>query len=83
MHLELSRELREVWGSRLLSLNGLLKKHLELDGATVGILRLAFKPGTDDIRDSRALGIVKALKEEGAEIVAYDPLATQRSHYLF
>ena len=54
----------------------LLKKHLpELKGKRIGVLGLAFKPDTDDIRDSRALPIINALIAEGAEVMAYDPLA--------
>lgn len=53
----------------------LLKKHLDLRGATVGILGLAFKPGTDDIRDSRAIKITEVLLAEGVIVKAYDPLA--------
>ena len=39
------------------------------------ILGLAFKPDTDDVRESRAIPIVKALLREGAKIIAYDPKA--------
>jgi UDPglucose 6-dehydrogenase len=53
----------------------LLKKHITLKDATVGILGLAFKPGTDDIRDSRAIKIVEVLLAGGAAVKAYDPLA--------
>ena len=53
----------------------LLKKHITLKGATVGILGVAFKPGTDDIRDSRAIKIAEVLLTEGATVKAYDPLA--------
>ena len=61
----------------------LLKKHITLKGATVGILGLAFKPGTDDIRDSRAIIIVQALLDEGAMVSAYDPLAVDNFRKLF
>ena len=53
----------------------LLKKHITLKGATIGILGVSFKPGTDDIRDSRAIKIAEVLLAEGATVKAYDPLA--------
>ncbi len=54
----------------------LLKKHIpDLKGRRIGILGLAFKPDTDDIRESRAIPIVQKLIEEGAKIIAYDPKA--------
>ncbi len=44
-----------------------LLRHLKtLRGARIGILGLAFKPGTDDIRDSAALDVVRLLSERGA-----------------
>ena len=61
----------------------LLKKHIALKNATVGILGLAFKPETDDIRDSRAIIIVEALLHEGARVKAYDPLAAENFRSLF
>jgi len=44
-----------------------------LDGVTVGVLGLAFKADTDDVRDSPALAIVERLVEEGAVVQAFDP----------
>ncbi len=46
-----------------------------LEGKRIGLLGLAFKAGTDDIRDSPALALAKALREAGAAIVAADPEA--------
>ena len=43
-------------------------------GAKVGVLGIAFKGGTNDIRESQALKIIEALKEEGAIVYAYDPV---------
>ncbi len=45
----------------------------KLQGKRLGILGLTFKPNTDDIRESPAIGIIEALKEKGAIISAYDP----------
>ncbi len=42
-------------------------------GQTIGILGVAFKPNTDDVRDSPALVIVPALQAEGATVRIYDP----------
>ncbi|MDP2719798.1 MAG: UDP-glucose/GDP-mannose dehydrogenase family protein [Dehalococcoidia bacterium] len=61
----------------------LLKKHIPLNGATVGLLGLAFKPGTDDIRDSRAILVAGALLKEGASILAYDPMAANNFKNIF
>jgi len=44
-------------------------------GKTIGLLGLAFKPNTDDIRDAKSLEIIEMLKAEGATIRAYDPAA--------
>jgi UDPglucose 6-dehydrogenase len=44
-------------------------------GKQIGMLGLAFKPGTDDVRDAPSLDIVRILHEDGAKIRAYDPVA--------
>lgn len=66
-----------------LKLVELLKKHIPLRGATVGVLGLAFKPGTDDVRDSRGIKTMEALLQEGAKVKAYDPLAIENFKKLF
>jgi len=54
----------------------LLKKHFPaLEGIRIAILGLAFKPDTDDMRESPAIPIIKALLAERATIQAYDPVA--------
>lgn len=46
-----------------------------LKGRRIALLGLAFKPDTDDVRETRALPIYRALRHEGADVVAYDPRA--------
>lgn len=46
-----------------------------LDGKIIGILGLAFKPNTDDLRNAPALKIIEKLKQDGAKIKVYDPEA--------
>jgi len=50
-----------------------------LRGKRLGVLGLAFKGGTDDIRESPAVLLVQALVQEGCQIAAYDPAASQRA----
>ena len=46
-----------------------------LQGKTVGILGLSFKPNTDDMRDAPSVPIIERLQKEGAEVRAFDPVA--------
>jgi UDPglucose 6-dehydrogenase len=46
-----------------------------LNDKTIGVLGLAFKPNTDDMRESPAVEIIHLLQNEGAHIKAYDPQA--------
>ncbi|MGM0902924.1 MAG: UDP-glucose 6-dehydrogenase TuaD [Bacillota bacterium] len=46
-----------------------------LEGKTISVLGLAFKPNTDDVRSSPALDIIPQLVTMGAEVRAYDPIA--------
>jgi UDPglucose 6-dehydrogenase len=50
-----------------------------LRGKSVGVLGLAFKGGTDDIRESPAIEIVKMLIDEGCFVKAFDPAAIERT----
>jgi UDPglucose 6-dehydrogenase/GDP-mannose 6-dehydrogenase len=49
----------------------------EIQGKRITVLGIAFKPGTDDVRESPALPIIHALVREGARVVAHDPIALQ------
>jgi UDPglucose 6-dehydrogenase/GDP-mannose 6-dehydrogenase len=62
----------------------MLKKHFKtMKDLHIAILGLAFKPGTDDMRESPAIPIVRYLQKQGAEIHAYDPVASHEAEKLF
>jgi UDPglucose 6-dehydrogenase len=54
-----------------------------LRGKRLGVLGLAFKGGTDDIRESPAIQLVQQLMQEGCRVVAYDPAAMDRAREVF
>ncbi len=70
--LEATVEINDRQPARLLEL---LETHVDFDGAQIAVLGLAFKPQTDDIRNSRAIPVIEQLQERGADVVAYDPVA--------
>ena len=46
-----------------------------LRGKRIGVLGLAFKPNTDDVRESPAINFIERILEEGAIVCAHDPVA--------
>jgi len=60
---------------RLLVIQKLQEKLFILKGRTIGLLGLAFKPDTDDLRDAPALQIAERLLKMGARVRVYDPIA--------
>ena len=62
----------------------MLKKHFQsLAGVRISILGLAFKPGTDDMRESPAIPVIQTLLESGAQLCAFDPIAKDEAVKLF
>ncbi len=62
---------------------GKLQRHLgSLLGRRIALLGLAFKPDTDDMREASSLVLAARLQGEGAEVVAYDPVAAGRAREL-
>ena len=61
-----------------------LQKHLKvLRGTTIGVLGLAFKGNTDDLRDSPALTLIEHLHERGAVIKVHDPISVPNTKRLY
>ena len=59
---------------------GKLRAHLgSLLGKRIALLGLAFKPDTDDMREASSLVLAARLQGEGAEVVAFDPVASERA----
>lgn len=54
-----------------------------LRGKTVGILGLAFKPNTDDVREAPSLEMIRTLSDLGAHVKAFDPAAVEACQSLF
>jgi len=58
---------------KLAMANKIIRAMGGVDGKTVGVLGLTFKPKTDDMRDAPSLAIVPALQAAGAKVQAFDP----------
>jgi len=82
--MELLQAVVEVNRRQPMEIINLLKKHFpSLQGVKIGVLGLAFKPGTDDMRESPAIPIITMLVKLGAKVQAYDPVANQEAkHFL-
>jgi len=69
---EINRRQRERVVEKLLGELKILK------GRTIGLLGLAFKPNTDDLREAPAIDIARRLAERGCKVKVHDPVALQR-----
>jgi UDPglucose 6-dehydrogenase len=75
-HPQLLRAVMDINHDQRLSVVRKTRTVLEsLEGKTVAVLGLAFKPNTDDLRESPALDVINSLIHEGADVRAYDPAA--------
>jgi UDPglucose 6-dehydrogenase len=67
---------------RMLVIDKLREVLDELPGRVIGLLGLAFKANTDDMREAPSLDIAKVLIAAGASVRAYDPAASERARLL-
>jgi UDPglucose 6-dehydrogenase len=79
--LEAVQEINQRGTERLLNKLGAELWHLE--GKRIAMLGLAFKPGTDDMREAPAIRVIERLMEEGADVIAYDPAAMTKAKDIF
>ncbi len=72
--MEINRDQRRLVVAKLVELLGTLR------GCTIGILGLAFKPNTDDMREAPAIDLICWMTSQGAAVRAYDPVAKETAH---
>jgi UDPglucose 6-dehydrogenase len=82
-HFQLLNAVIEVNELQKRRVMGKLQKHLgSLVGKRIGLLGLAFKPNTDDMREATSLVLSARLQAAGATVVAYDPVAESEARKL-
>ena len=67
--MDINRDQRRLIVHKLRELLG------QLEGKRIGLLGLAFKPNTDDMRDAPSIDVAMMLQREGAEVLGYDPVS--------
>jgi UDPglucose 6-dehydrogenase len=79
-HPELLHAVRDInRDQRMLVIDKLKETLEELPGRVIGLLGLAFKPNTDDMRDAPSIDIARVLLAAGADVRGYDPAAIERA----
>jgi len=74
--MDINRDARRAFLRKLDELLG------DMAGKTIGVLGLAFKPNTDDMREAPSVDIITSLRERGATVHAYDPVAMEKAEEL-
>src|SRR6266852_5569182 len=75
--MDINHDQRRLVVTKLSSILGSLR------GCAIGILGLAFKPNTDDMREAPAIDIIRWVTSQGAMVQVYDPVASQTAHEAF
>ncbi len=69
--MEINHDQRRLVVSKLTAILGSLR------GCTIGVLGLAFKPNTDDMREAPSIDIIRWITSQGAKVRVYDPIASE------
>lgn len=72
--MDINHDQRRLVVSKLTAILGSLR------GCTIGVLGLAFKPNTDDMREAPSVDIIRWVTSQGAKVRVYDPIATKTGH---
>lgn len=81
---ELLKEVEEINRTQTVRFVDRIEKRIGgLKGKCIGLLGLAFKPNTDDIRDAKSLIIIREVLDRDGKIQAYDPVAAEHVRALF
>ncbi len=81
LSLDLLQSVLRINGAQPDEMMRLMGLHYQsLRDVPVAVLGIAFKPDTDDIRESPAFPLIRRLKEQGATLTAYDPIARPSEH---
>ncbi len=75
--MEINHDQRRLVVTKLTSILGSLR------GCTIGILGLAFKPNTDDMREAPSVDIIRWMTNQGADVRVYDPVAAHTAREAF
>jgi UDPglucose 6-dehydrogenase len=80
---KLLRAVMEINRGRIQRFVELMRKALgPLEEKMIGVMGLAFKPNTDDMRDAKSVEVIRLLLAAGATVKAYDPVATENAKKL-
>lgn len=74
---KINKKQREIFADKI------KEKILEAGGNKIGVLGLAFKPNTDDMREAPSIDIINNLLQAGFEIRAFDPVAMEKTKEIF
>lgn len=81
LSLDLLRSVLAINRDQASEMMRMIGRHIpSLRGVPVAVLGIAFKPDTDDVRESPAFPLIRQLKARGARLAVYDPVARPKAH---